>query len=959
MRLSHLYIDHFRNLKDVVHPVDGVRVFIGPNGAGKTSLLEAVRRLSDSYTPGSRSVESFGGYRIYEVDDCLTGDLLVDDEWGESEQRLLRSDAAFNLAAALLGTSAMRSVLREGGDSDDDPGRNALVLDAEGLNQRLQEGAAIFRCDSETTLLELLRTNSHPSLDGLRARYTQLGEQLRNDEHLRDATAEISARCLFEFETDESLGPIEDRDDDVGLHYRVASQILDLAKDSQRFAWAESGIRESHWPSEHSGAGQRRTQTLDRAWTYHGVIIDRDDVGDELAHDLDVLSGLVREMGGGQWSWRGMWNLTHDSVTALEGDWPYPAPASPHSMGQMPPALDDVLDQWLSSERFLRVSFLPGWHRSLWHKGHVTLLGTADQPREIQRPEFGELLSGPFDSSESGGNPIGLPAFDTAVAEGDAETLHAEVEAGLADLGEHIWRDIERYANSALGGLDQSDLPEVLGSPGREGLNFSFGGGWIVPADNPFEFPKPWIRESHEDRIQDPGLTYVVKPSIPPVLALLAYTANQVAPRFLQFAGLIAIDLKALSAWSPQSRLHISFGGRTLDQLPSGWSRWVAISVRMAYRRLAQSEIWLSPTDEEHESSGHSDDLSALLRAARVMSDPQSAGRAFSVVPTPSDKTTLLIDEPEAHLHPDAALDVKTWLTDTLAETGTSAIVATHSSVFMDYTPEEATITGLEPPGTRADADADSEFSTLYDAGRDFVEWVRDHGEGLGISTLGGLSFYRGFLLVEGPHDEAVVRHFFKEELDKNRIGIVVLWGLPSDDKGEARRLAESKFLRYTHKPCALLVDNAVLQSVQDPSIPLKKLSYEERQLRWFTEAFIESGVRLKPASHGLRDIALALPERSVREFLASKGITGTFEGGWDEVENVLSATPGLESGSDMKRKVSSLLGLQNFRHGYSLGNFIQPVLALSEKDRPTQPLESSMQEIMAWFADGAPPTGA
>ena len=40
---------------------------IGPNGAGKTSLLEAVRRLSDSYTPGNEPVEFFGGYRFFDV----------------------------------------------------------------------------------------------------------------------------------------------------------------------------------------------------------------------------------------------------------------------------------------------------------------------------------------------------------------------------------------------------------------------------------------------------------------------------------------------------------------------------------------------------------------------------------------------------------------------------------------------------------------------------------------------------------------------------------------------------------------------------------------------------------------------------------------------------------------------------------------------------------------------------
>ena len=966
MKLTHLYIDHFRNLEDVVHPVDGVRVFIGPNGAGKTSLLEAVRRLSDSYTPGNKPFEFFGGYRIYEVDDCLTGDLLVDDEWGDSEQRLLRSDAVFNLAAALLGASATRSVLWEQDGDVGNPEIRDLVVGAEGLNQRLQEGAAIFKCDSELTLLEYLKTHDYPSLDGLRASYAQFGQQLRNDEHVRDATAEMSALCLLEFETIDSLGPIEDRDDYVGLHYQVASQILDLAKVSQRFAWAETQLRESQWLSELVGPG-RRDQRWDRAWTYNGVIVDRCDVGDELARQLDNLSERV---GAKDWprSGRSMWGVTQDSAAVMQYELGnVPTPASPYARQVTSPALDAVLSQWVSGERFLRVSFEPFGRRPLWHKGHYTLLGTADHARAIQKyhdsqEKFADLLYGddavdpkeigshpglfpinPFDPDMGfGGNPIRLPGFDTAVAEGDAENLHAEVEAGFADLHNHIWAAEERFLTTS--GLDPSDLPEVLGTPGRGGsfdLRLGQNDDWLVPADQPFGVRRDGLIDSHEDHIEDPGTAYVVKPSIPPVLALLAYTANQLAPKFLRFADLITVDLKRLSAWSDQNRLHIGFGGRTLDQLPSGWSRWVAISVRMAYRQLGQSQIGLSPTDEEDGNNSHTGD-SRTLRAARVMSDPQNAGRAFIVVPPSSDKTTLLIDEPEAHLHPDAALDIKTWLTDTFTETGTSAIVATHSSVFMDYTPDEATITGVEPPGTRADDDSDSTSSKLYNASEDFVTWIEEHGEGLGISSLGGLMFYRGFLIVEGAHDEKILKHFYADELAKHRIGTVNAWG-PNDKKG----IVESQFLLYAHKPVALLFDNIPTK----PSTA-RGLTKEERSLAEFKEKFALTPIPFQGFGHPRTDIALTLPEDAVQRFLETQLQNPNFPG-WQVIDDELRSLPGRPIGVDKKKHVQERLGLVVTEYGYTWPKFIKPILEqCTENSRPCVELEDVMCEIFEWFQD-------
>ena len=47
MHITHLKIEHFRNLESVeIRPTTGLNYFFGENGAGKTSVLEALFLLS-------------------------------------------------------------------------------------------------------------------------------------------------------------------------------------------------------------------------------------------------------------------------------------------------------------------------------------------------------------------------------------------------------------------------------------------------------------------------------------------------------------------------------------------------------------------------------------------------------------------------------------------------------------------------------------------------------------------------------------------------------------------------------------------------------------------------------------------------------------------------------------------------------------------------------------------------
>ena len=957
MKLTHVCIDHFRNLCNVALPVEGLRVLVGPNGAGKTSLLEGIRRLSDSFVADpdiQRSRDSFfKGYRIYEVDECLGEEGLFVDASHPSQTEpgsLLRSTDAFNLAAALLGRSETLNALSL---SEYPPWPiQSLVLDSAKLHGALKRGAAIFLCSSESVLIDYLKEDRSERLDPLRDAFKSLAR-----DEVEMAAESASILGLMEMPL---VVPVRERHNFDGLYFKVAEGVFGLAKQSRRFAWAPTFDRDLPWED------QTRTKT-GRTWGYAGVIVDREDVPDDLAAGLTELGKQFdpEDLDDGFFFGdvsRGFGPQAEDIVTKL------PTRFSAMEPGNHSP-LTEVIRQWMREEPFLRVTF-SGDTGPLWRKHHGDISGTvkaADRDRRmgqpVEDPVFDLAPRAPVSLKNRWkwqsrdrrlpGNPVGLPELDVVIADGDVESLQSELEKLFPALHDRIWGSLN-LALIASNKAAARNLPAIFGQPPRAGrLHLLLGreAPWLVNRDTPFHRHHDPVFSAQAATRDEIGASYSVRPSIPPVLDLLTHWANLLAPTFLGFAGGITIGLKPLTEWSEENRLIIQFedqfGAHASDELPSGWARWVGISVLMASRHLLESDLWLLPNHDVECPEGWDDEAWGIVNgAAEVMEEPTSAHKCFEVEPSGSSQTILVIDEPEAHLHPDAVTSVKEWLSQNLAETGISAVIATHAPAFMDYTLDEATIFGIWPPGSSLDGNQESRCSSLEEASSDFVKWVEEHGTALGVESLGGLFIKRGFLCVEGIHDQDVLERFYKKELDENRIGLVVNWGIP--DKLGHRRLADSRFLRYAHKPVALLLDNAVLDRVRDSSLGVNDLEYEEQQLRWLEKSFISPSIPYGGFSHGLIDIAFALPEEAVRRFLASENVQGTFEDGWGPIEAEVR-NRGLK-GKEIKKEVQRLLGLPVTRRGYSRSNFIEPILALSNQDRPDQALEDEMTKIFQWF---------
>ena len=145
MRLTHLYIEKFRELEEITLPMDQLRVLIGQNGAGKSSILEAIRILGDD---NIELTENFSGARIYELDDDLSGDYLIKETLDEKmgEETFTRSKDTFYLLAALLGSNALNELLEVPNIDMQDGPEQEVILRTDLIKETIEYYLSLFCC---------------------------------------------------------------------------------------------------------------------------------------------------------------------------------------------------------------------------------------------------------------------------------------------------------------------------------------------------------------------------------------------------------------------------------------------------------------------------------------------------------------------------------------------------------------------------------------------------------------------------------------------------------------------------------------------------------------------------------------------------------------------------------------------------------------------------------------------
>jgi energy-coupling factor transporter ATP-binding protein EcfA2 len=290
-------------------------------------------------------------------------------------------------------------------------------------------------------------------------------------------------------------------------------------------------------------------------------------------------------------------------------------------------------------------------------------------------------------------------------------------------------------------------------------------------------------------------------------------------------------------------------------------------------------------------------DLGAGMRRWIAVAALDAARRAKY----PESMTLYLIDEPEAHLHLSAVRSVCDWLAERAQEGGAGAVVATHALELLDL-PTSLAEYGLV---TRVDGYV-SKVTWITET---LIESLRQEAQNLGIGRSDWLRVARGVLIVEGAQDEQVIRHYFKDELSRQRIIVLKLYGVD-----EALALVELEYLSMLGVPLVMLWDSG------------EKEDKIKQQLRTL-------GSRVQHVTHGRPDIVCLLPRDAVSE------VAGRPFPGWRRLETKWKRTN--------TRKNFKLLVQDELQMPVD-GHFIHQVLSHTDPRRPPADLVRAMNEVLA-----------
>jgi energy-coupling factor transporter ATP-binding protein EcfA2 len=216
-----------------------------------------------------------------------------------------------------------------------------------------------------------------------------------------------------------------------------------------------------------------------------------------------------------------------------------------------------------------------------------------------------------------------------------------------------------------------------------------------------------------------------VRPWTASACEMLAAEAFGLMPPFVRSNyERVSIDVASTEdgGWDPTIALVNDYGRCPHDELASGVRTWLNLALAEAARRLA-------------------DDLTVISNDGVVREDH------------PDRSTLFLVDEPEQHLHPQAALEIAEWFYSLSQQPGFGVVVATHSPAFIGL----ASRPGVEVVVcSREDLPDDGVSHTVTSCRR----WtslqlnrLSEHATTAGITIADAFLTGTTPVLVEGRHD--------------------------------------------------------------------------------------------------------------------------------------------------------------------------------------------------------------
>ena len=298
---------------------------------------------------------------------------------------------------------------------------------------------------------------------------------------------------------------------------------------------------------------------------------------------------------------------------------------------------------------------------------------------------------------------------------------------------------------------------------------------------------------------------YVVSPLIRNAVERIASRANLIAPSFITDDYQISIDVIDPSKWgpgAPRLRATMSQNGMSapLSRAGSGIARWASLSIRLACQELLSTTMIGDPSMESMVTS-----YKGVAHLRREAAGAYAAVAALEAINEDGSlDVVLLIDEPEAHLHPRAVVSVGQWLID-ISERVASVVVATH----------HPTLFNLRAPSNQENIQKQVVFKTGRESS--VKRWnpgderlVAQLASEIGLTSGDLFMMSRYVLFVEGPHDLAILEEFFGDMLKANSIRLLPLHGA-----NNISMIAESEIVWSMGIPMGVLTDGTNVERVQ------------------------------------------------------------------------------------------------------------------------------------------------
>jgi ABC-type hemin transport system ATPase subunit len=492
----------------------------------------------------------------------------------------------------------------------------------------------------------------------------------------------------------------------------------------------------------------------------------------------------------------------------------------------------------------------------------------AQQPRSLRRPVSGR------DSSVDGGLWVRLEpgvSFDETTAAGVGVDLHApgvhhvrfmrgsKVAVGdpLAptDVDEDGWPMDPRWDGVFSEPVASAGLHVVWLDWQYENLHEPFASAVASLARTERQAMRrddPWLEMASS---QGGEFVYRVPARTEAAVTGLAQLASDLLPDFVE--GAIRAHVTVPSLWTSMPRVIVEFEERGATQCAdvvelagSGAARWMSAAIQLAIHLAA-----------EH------DGLTALRGAEDV-----GAGHV------------ILLDEPEAHLHPAAVASVVRWCRR-MARHGFTVVVASHHEEFL----REAAVGDITLVHVTRDADLVSSSARTLTAGGTAtrLELAQD----VGLHPAAALSIHRAVLFVEGPLDVAVLDEYAGLRLDAAGVMLIPIHGTKNLEGLVSAEVVQRLGLRV-----GILTDATVIDTLQTRR--RKELSSEEKKVLRIVELARSQGLP-DPAVFGVpeADLLFAIPVDGVQAF------TGKAFPGWKQIVNDARAAAGADPSTSVNWK--------------------------------------------------------